>query len=71
MDETDLPRNGRLAHFARDRVKAKSDCETNVNDVIARTARLKSERLEREAVIPMPAPKKVRARRGVIRAAKR
>jgi uncharacterized protein YeeX (DUF496 family) len=63
MTETMDERNIRLALFARDAIKAKSDYRNDVDDVIARTARLKSERLEREAVIRMPAPKKVRARR--------
>ena len=71
MIETMDERKVRLALFARDAVQAKSDYRNDVDDVIARTARLKSERLEPEAVIQIPAPKKVRARRSKVSVVKR
>jgi hypothetical protein len=61
MTETTEQRQARLAIFARDAVKARSDYQTEAETVLARTARLRAERLERNAVIPLPAPPKVRA----------
>ena len=48
----------RLALFARDAVVARSDYQVETDAVVARTARLRAERLERDAVIPLPAPRK-------------
>ena len=52
-----------MALFARDAVMAKIDYKNDIEAVKDRTAKLRLERLEREAVISMPAPKKVRAQR--------
>ncbi len=63
MFGTNDERKARLAQFARDAVKARIDYKSDMEAVKDRTVRLRQERLEREAVIRMPAPKKVRARR--------
>jgi hypothetical protein len=57
MSETPHQRRNRLALFARDTVKAKSDYQKDAESVIKRTARLREERLQRELVIPMGIPK--------------
>ncbi|MGV3635043.1 MAG: hypothetical protein ACO1NY_11905 [Pseudorhodoplanes sp.] len=57
MVESVEQRKSRLAIFAQDRVKAKSDYQTETDNVLARTARLRAERLDREAVISLAAPK--------------
>jgi hypothetical protein len=57
IDSTEQ-RKGRLAIFAQDAVKARSDYQTETEAVIARTARLRAERLARDAVIPFAMPKK-------------
>jgi hypothetical protein len=59
MVETAEQRKSRLATFAQDRVKAKSDYQIEADAVIARTARLRAERLDREAVISLGAPKEM------------
>ena len=56
MIETAEQRKSRLATFAQDAVKARSDYRTDVEAVVARTARLRAERIERAAVIPLVAP---------------
>jgi hypothetical protein len=58
MIETAEQRKSRLAIFAQDAVKARSDYQTDVEAVVARTARLRAERIERNAVIPLTAPPK-------------
>ena len=58
MIETAQQRKSRLATFAQDAVKARSDYQTEVEAVVARTARLRAERLERNAIIPLAAPPK-------------
>jgi hypothetical protein len=58
MTETIEQRQKRLAFFARDAVKAKSDYQKETEAVAARTAKLRAERLQREASIPAPAEKK-------------
>jgi hypothetical protein len=60
MIETSDQRKSRLAISAQEKVKAKSDYQTETNAVLARTAKLRAERLEREAVIPLSAPKTAR-----------
>lgn len=63
MTEITEQRKTRLALFARDAVVARSDYQVETDAIIARTARLRAERLERDAVIPLPAApqKKVKA----------
>lgn len=62
MTEITEQRKSRLALFARDAVVARSDYQVETDAVIARTARLRAERLERDSVIPLPEPqKKVKA----------
>ena len=62
MTEITEQRKTRLALFARDAVVARSDYQVETDAIIARTARLRAERLERDAAIPLPAPqKKVKA----------
>ena len=62
MTEMTEQRKNRLALFARDAVVARSDYQVETDIIVARTARLRAERLERDAVIPLPEPqKKVRA----------
>lgn len=58
MIETAQQRKSRLAIFAQDAVQAKSDYQTEVEAVVARTARLRAERIERNAIIPLAAPPK-------------
>lgn len=62
MTEADDHRKARLALFARDAVKAKADYKDDMDAVKERTTKLRLERLERESIIRMPAPK-TRARR--------
>jgi hypothetical protein len=57
MIENAEQRKSRLAIFAQDAVKARSDYQTEADAVRARTARLRAERLERDAVIPLGGPK--------------
>jgi hypothetical protein len=57
MVETTEQRKSRLAIFALDRVKAKSDYQTEAEAVLVRTARLRAERFERDTVILLAAPK--------------
>jgi hypothetical protein len=66
MIETYDERKARLALFALDAIKARSDYQNDVAAVKDRTVKLRLERLEREAVIQAPAPKKVRARRAAV-----
>jgi hypothetical protein len=62
MTEITAERKNRLALFARDAVDARSDYQIETDAVIARTARLRAERLERLAVIPLSTPlKKLKA----------
>ena len=70
MTETFDWKKERLSIFARDAVQAKSDHRRDTDAVIDRTARLRMERLEREAVIHVPAApprkaKSVRIRKSV------
>jgi hypothetical protein len=58
MIESTEQRKSRLALFAQDAVSARFDYRTESDAVIARTARLRAERLARDAVIPLAAPKK-------------
>ena len=60
MTDTFEWRKARLAMFARDAVDARSDHRKDTDAVIDRTAKLRTERLEREAVIPLPAPVQLR-----------
>jgi hypothetical protein len=63
VDSTEQ-RKSRLAIFAQDAVKARSDYRSESEAVLARTARLRAERLARDAVIPFAMPKEpVRAAR--------
>jgi hypothetical protein len=57
--ETIEQRKSRLAMFSQEAVKAKSDYQIEAEDVRNRTARLRAERLDREAVIHLAAPKTV------------
>jgi hypothetical protein len=62
MTEITEQRKSRLALFARDAVVARSDYQVETDAIIARTARLRAELLERDSVIPLSAsPKKVKA----------
>jgi hypothetical protein len=66
-------RKSRLAVFARDAVKARLDYRFESEAVLARTARLRAERLERDAVIPLAAPNKTeravsRPKKGALKA---
>jgi hypothetical protein len=61
MTEMTEQRKNRLALFARDAVVARSDYQVETDAIVARTARLRAERLERDAVIPLPVPKKTKA----------
>ena len=62
MTEITAERKSRLALFARDAIDARSDYQVETDAVIARTAKLRAERLERLAVIPLSnPPKKVKA----------
>lgn len=63
MVETAEQRKSRLAMFANDAVKAKSDYQLEADAVLVRTARLRSERLDREAAIPLGAAKKAAVQR--------
>lgn len=68
MTETFDQKKIRLALFARDAVKAKSDYQKDADAVVDRTARLREERLKREAAIPLRAPvAKVRKARATVR----
>ena len=58
MIETPEQRRARLALFSREAKVAMSDYRVETDAVIARTARLRAERLERDAVILLPAPHK-------------
>jgi hypothetical protein len=58
MIETLEQRKSRLAMFAQDAVEARSDYRTDTAAVLARTARLRAERIARDAVIPLPAEPK-------------
>jgi hypothetical protein len=55
--------------FARDAIQARSDHQRDADAVIDRTARLRAERLQREAAIPLPAPAKTRTRRNKAKSA--
>lgn len=70
MIETYDERKARLALFALDAIEARSDYQSDVAAVKDRTVKLRRERLEREAVIQMPTPKKARARRVPVVAAR-
>lgn len=54
MAETPDHTKRRLALFARDAIAAKSDYQLEKDAVVARTERLRAERLAREAVIILP-----------------
>jgi hypothetical protein len=58
MIENPEQRKARLALFSRDAKVAVSDYRVETDAVIARTARLRAERLERDSVIQLPAPHK-------------
>lgn len=67
MVESLEQRKSRLAVFARDAIAAKSDYQLEAEAVVARTARLRAERLEREAVITLPGPRtNIGSRPGVV-----
>jgi hypothetical protein len=57
MTDTPEQRKNRLAIFAADAVEARSEYQIAAAAVVARTARLKAERLARDAVISLGAPK--------------
>jgi hypothetical protein len=58
MIENSEQRKARRALFSREAQVAMSDYRVETDAVIARTARLRAERLERDSVIQLPAPHK-------------
>jgi len=62
MIETQKQREFRLAAFARDAVAAKSEYQLAFEHTVARTAKLRAERLAREASKAPASPKKAARR---------
>ena len=61
--ETAAQRESRIDTFARRTATARTDYQKDFDAVVSRTEKLKAERLERDAVIRVPASAKIRKSR--------